>query len=265
MIKQATHLRRSQATKRIVISSSSQAMPKPSDWQDFLASSENKTELITFLVNYYRSNNNSIPLNCPLIINNGEATWIISPNLCERLPDSNHHEADTRVAYLASISKNNVIACATDTDILLLLVFAFALVKPRITWRMRISTDRYICIRSISIHYGDKVCAILPAFHSLTGCDTTSCPFGVRKKEPFKKILKAKKGDILQELGTSIVFTNELGGAMKFLQTVVYPGKDNEDMVQNSVRMYERLKEKCSSKLIPDPSNSLEHLKRANV
>ena len=59
------------------------------------------------------------------------------------------------------------------------------------------------------------MCEILPAFHSLTGCNTISYPFGFGKIKPFKKMLKAKQEDLLQELGASIVFTNELGGAIK--------------------------------------------------
>lgn len=178
MIKKATHLRRSQGTKSIFISSLSQAMPKPSDWWAFFTSSENKTELITFLLNYYRSKNKSIPQKCPLSINNGKATWKTSSNVCGRLSDSNHHEADRRVAYFASISKCFNIQkqcyclCHCHRHKCIASFCIVVLVKPTIIWQMRISTDLYICIRSIATHYDDKASVILLAFHSMTRYDT---------------------------------------------------------------------------------------------
>ena len=219
-------------------------MPKSSDWQSFLSSSENKKELIRFLVNYYEKNYKILALKYPLVINDGDVTWRLSTDSCEKLRNVNHQEADTRVVYFSSISDNNVIVNATDTDILVLLLFAFSCLKPLYDWQMRISVDRYICVRSISNHYGNNVCNILPAFHSLTGCDTTSYPFGVGKIKPFKKMLKLGKECLLEELGTSIGPVGELHDATKFLQTVLYPGKDDEDIVQTRVRMYEKMKEK---------------------
>ena len=264
-IKELTQQRRRKVTRHVLISSPLQTMPKSSDWQSFLSSSENKKELIRFLVNYYEKNYKILPLKYPLVINDGDVTWRLSTDSCEKLRNVNHQEADTRVVYFSSISDNKVIVNATDTDILVLLLFAFSCLKPLYDWQMRISADRYICVRSISNHYGNNVCNILPAFHSLTGCDTTSHPFGVGKIKPFKKMLKLGKECLLEELGTSIGPVGELHDATKFLQTVLYPGKDDEDIVQTRVRMYEKMKEKCSSKLIPDPNSSSHHLKRADL
>ena len=71
---------------------------------------------------------------------------------------------------------------------------------------------------------------LLPAYHSITGLDRTSYLFGDGKVKPFKKALKNDKIVLLQ------CFQNEedkeMKSSKKFVQTIMYPGKDNESVAE---------------------------------
>ena len=57
---------------------------------------------------------------------------------------------------------------------------------------MKADTNRYIDIKTIVEFYGRDVCLVFPAYHSITGCDTTSFPYKVGKIKPFIKMVKKK-------------------------------------------------------------------------
>lgn len=42
-------------------------------------------------------------------------------------------------------------------------------------------------IKRTKMLLGEELCQLLPAIHSLTGCDTTSNPFGIGKAAALKK------------------------------------------------------------------------------
>ena len=54
-----------------------------------------------------------------------------------------------------------------------------------------------IDINSICNFFGNGMCKILSEFHSITGCDTASYPFGVEKRIPFKKMRCLSKMHLL--------------------------------------------------------------------
>ena len=75
--------------------------------------------------------------------------------------------------------------------------------------------------------------------------------------------MKKDKIDLLQ------CFQNEEDKAMnpakKFVQTIIYPGKDSKSIAETRSQMYEKQKQKSSSNLIPDQSSLHGHLKRAKL
>ena len=90
---------------------------------------------------------------------------------------------------------------------------------------MKIDGDRFVNISATSNFYGKEVCNTLLAFHSLTGCDTISYPYGCSKVKPYKKMIGQRQCYLIETFG------HELGGdtetfenAMKFFQTIVYNG-----------------------------------------
>ena len=47
---------------------------------------------------------------------------------------------------------------------------------------------RYVPVYRLSENLGQKLCRCLPAFHALTGCDTTSTLAGVSKKKAWERL-----------------------------------------------------------------------------
>ena len=106
------------------------------------------------------------------------------------LPNCNHHEADTRIILHALNSEDEIIVVANDTDVLILLVYAYALHRLSRQWKMKVDTNRYIEITTIGEYYGRDVCLVFAAYHGITGCDTTSFPYKVGKIKLFINMTK---------------------------------------------------------------------------
>ncbi|MPD04419.1 hypothetical protein E2C01_100105 [Portunus trituberculatus] len=163
-------------------------MPKGKDWNIFLQSGDNKTELIKFLANHYKSDSFRSKLDIPLVFTESNNTWMITSQEV-LLEQCNHHEADTRVVRHASLSERPVVVVATDTDIFALHIYAFSKVAPAEKWYMKINKESYVDIGDFCRTYGKEVCDVMPAYHSMTGCDTTSYKYKVGKVKPFKKMV----------------------------------------------------------------------------
>ena len=99
-------------------------------------------------------------------------------------------EADTRiflhVSAAVSCGHRQLIVRTTDSDVVVLAVSAFVSLDQRIdelwiAFGMQ-RRYRYIPIHTVVAQLGPAKSSALPAFHALTGCDTTSSFFGKGKK-----------------------------------------------------------------------------------
>ena len=72
--------------------------------------------------------------NIGIIFSGRETIWSIKEKIYNEEGLSNHEEADTKVVMFASKSKSNVVVVASDCDILVLLVYAYAQHKPTFKW-----------------------------------------------------------------------------------------------------------------------------------
>eukprot|EP00794_Sanderia_malayensis_P016352 gene16352-17996_t len=142
-VKQLTQLRRGTPGKRVYISSSQQSMPSGKAWQTFLHNSENKTELIHFLVEFMKENRNLLRI--PTIVTENEKSWLLTTKAVIQLDNCNHIEADTRLIYVASTANSPVIIRAADTDVLILMVFVYREMREH-QWQMKIERDSYVNI-----------------------------------------------------------------------------------------------------------------------
>ena len=124
---------------------------------------------------------------------------------------------------------------------------------------------RYVSVNKLTTHFGEEVCEVLPAYHSITGCDTTSFPFRIGKIKPIKKMIKQGKSQLLLELGRSLHSFQDVTKAKYFFRTCMYSGNEQERFVETRVRMYSTQKVKSSSSLLPDESSTNEHLKRSDL
>ena len=73
-----------------------------------------------------------------------------------------------------------------DTDVLVLCVSHFTGIGCNELWFCTGVSDRqrYIPVHSIQEKLGERLCQSLPAFHALTGCDSTSSLSCCGKKKP---------------------------------------------------------------------------------
>ena len=128
-----------------------------------------------------------------------------------------------------------------------------------------IDKETYVDIQDIRSHFGDEICAILPAYHSITGCDTTSYPSNVGKIRPFKKMMTNKSMHLLQNLGKDENSFKDVSDALIFYHTVMYSGKPSETITETRVRMFQSQKDKSSVNLISDEASIIQHLLRADL
>ena len=107
--------------------------------------------------------------NLPVIVTEEENTWHIDKGEITNIFKCNHEEADTRVILHASLSSDNIIVIASDTDVLVLMVNAFAKLQPTKDWQMRYESSSYVNIQHIQNKLGMTICTLLPQLHGLTG------------------------------------------------------------------------------------------------
>ena len=148
--------------------------------------------------------------------------------------------------------------------IFILLVHAFSKVGSAEKWYMKINKEQHVDIGDICRAYEKEVCDILPDYHSVTGCDTTSYPHKVGKVKPFKKLVAQNNSNLLslaRILPTSLHLRENM---FTFMQTVMYRGKDSEEYAETQIRMYDQ-QVKSNLSLLPDKHSADEHLKRSNL
>ena len=193
-----------------------------------------------------------------VVFTQNERTWKISKNDAVEVFECNHEEADTRMVLHACLDDTNVVVVSRDTDVFILLVHAFSIVKPTSQWFMKIDHQKYVDIGKACSYLGEKVSLRLPQFHAITGCDTTSFFFGVGKVKVLKKLIKdSSKYALLDSIGkTSSLTENAYAETLKFMQSVLYSAKEEETLVQTRIRLYQAMKTKSSQSLPPDPDSA---------
>ena len=116
-----------------------------------------------------------------LLIKNGKCTKVTALH-CD------HEEADTRMLLHAKHAIRDalrVVIQSPDTDVLLLCVTHNNQVECDELWFCTGVKDhlRYILAHKIAAGVGPLMCKVLPAFHALSECDSTSALSRVGKKK----------------------------------------------------------------------------------
>ena len=112
----------------------------------------------------------------------GERMVCVTREVCK-----DQQEADTRLLLHAKYStrpKTRVIIQSPDTCVLVLCTTHFSDISCEELWFRTGVTDRhqYVPVHLSRQKLGKMLCKVLPAFHTLTGCDTTSAIAGVAMK-----------------------------------------------------------------------------------
>ena len=172
-----------------------------------------------------------------VVFTQNEKIWKIAKNDAVEVLECNHEVADTRMVLHACLDDTNVLVVSRDTDIFVLLVHAFSIVKPTSQWFMEIDHQKHVDIGKACSYLGEEVSLRLPQFHAITGCNTTSFFFGVGKVKVLKKLIKdSSKYALLDSIGkTSSLTENAHAETLKFIQTVLYSGKEEETLVQTRI------------------------------
>ena len=260
-IKEMTQTSKGISSRRIFRSNEGQTMtPNTNDWDNFLNKGENKTEVINSFLRYFRSR-----FKLKLLFTESTNTWKITPSAINMLFTCNHHKTNTRIALRLSKSKKPVIITAAETDVLVLLTHMYPQCNNAKQWLMKTNLGIFIDIKTICNFFGNGICQILPRFHSINGCDTTSYPFGVGKINLLKKMRRLSKMHLLQDVRKNIDSFKSLSKPKLFFQRISYSGKENKTFVSTWKRLYENQKYKNSSRLIPDTHSTHDHLKRADL
>ena len=98
-----------------------------------------------------------------------------------------------------------MVVVSKDTDVLVIMVYAFAKFEPSKEWYLKIDHKKYVDVKSIVNHFGRNICLKLPHIHALTGCDITSFLHGVGKVKVLKKLENNEDMIyLLDEMGNNI-------------------------------------------------------------
>ena len=256
-----TRTKRGIQQQRTVLTSASQNMLQPDAWILFFYDIDKKTNLIHSLVTYLRSDSFSNQIRIPVIVKDDKNTWEITREFSEIIFKSNPDESDTRSILHALQVDTKVVVVSKDTDVLILLAYAYAKYKPTKEWYMKIDANKFASIKSIVEYLGSNISVCLPQIHALTGSDTTSYLFNVCKTKVLKRV---------QDNMNSLLYIKNLGnltvleeGAkseiFKFIQCICYDGKKMESLTELRMRLYRKMKTK-SSQNMPSDKYSLEQM-----
>ena len=185
-------------------------------------------------------------------------TWKITREFSEIIFKSNHEEADTRIILHALQEDTKVVVVSKDTDVLILLVYAYAKYKPTKEWYMKIDANKFASIKSIVEYLGSNISVCLPQIHALTGSDTTSYSFNVSKIEVLKcvqentnsllYIKNLRNSTVLEEGAKSEIF--------RFIQRICYDGKETDRLMELRVSLYRKMKTKSSLNMPADKQHA---------
>ena len=240
-IKSGTRKRRGKGLMPIRRPIESRDVPLPAKWENFIAHEENKADLANFL-------SQQLILRAPskkTIItaggfNNEEQVESSNTNIDINGLEAKHEEADTRAVLHCIKSKSTAIVVSSrDTDILVLLVANFHLMSCQQLW-MKAGTARkrkYIPVHDIvaKLQMKSQVLQLLPAFHALTGSDSTSYIAGHTKKKCWDVFLQ--HNCLLKGLGADTVLTDHTVQAAEVFFCKVYGAMnaENIDKVRSSM------------------------------
>ena len=160
------------------------------DFQKFLKSDQNKTELSEMIAEFLFENWTKANIVCSKGIN-----VLCNTSLpTERLSPCNHEEADTRLVFhvndIVHDGLKRVIIVCTDTDVVGIALNVFCDMSITELW-FEFGSDkncRWLPIHTIAEQLGEETCRALPSWHAFTGCDTVSAFAGKETKKQLGKL-----------------------------------------------------------------------------
>ena len=196
-------------------------------------------------------------LRIPVRINDMYDKIEVTTETCVTLFTCNHEEADTVMIYHALRQDIPIVIVSKDTDVLVLMIYAFSKHRPSSEWYMKISDKRFIKNSTIVNYLGLSTSLVLPQYHVITGCDTTSYFYGIGKIKPLKKLMQAesKVSYTTRLVESSDIPASLIRDTVNFIKEICYNGSEIESLVDVRVKIYRSMKTKSSQSLPPDPKS----------
>ena len=81
-----------------------------------------------------------------------------------------------------------------DTDVAALCVYACNMINTQQLWFHAGVKDklRFLPVHHLAEKLGEDLCRLIPSFHALTGCDSTSVLYQIGKRKAWKALLQTK-------------------------------------------------------------------------
>ncbi|KAH9640140.1 hypothetical protein HF086_002800 [Spodoptera exigua] len=178
---------------------------RPTDFMKELKNIKFKESFVQFLIDYWATDEMATFIGNTLIKLNYDScySYIVKNNVVEMTIDenlacNNHEEADTKIIHhvckLDTYRKTNVLLKSSDTDVLIIMLGNMDhLQSDDLNIFMEYGTGnskRYINVTKLYMELGPSLCASLPGFHALTGCDYNPSFFQKGKIRPYKILIK---------------------------------------------------------------------------
>ena len=268
-----------QHTERII---TSPQMKIPANFKGYLSNPKNKMHLIKFLLDNWKVQFKSmIKENQKLILSflDGTASIVTSEYITQVSSlTSDHEEADSKMFVFANYMLHNLsvqrfIISSPDTDVAVLCCFhyykSFQFCTELFFKTGVKDRQRFIPIHTICNKFGATICNMLPIFHCMTGCDSTSSFAGIGKKTALKALVEHKQELLaLLEFGESPHLdetSNEVADAIKFVSWLYQP-KSVPITDINELRYHLFCQKKLSGEKLPPTFDSfILHLKRGQL
>ena len=202
-IKADEHARRGSSTS-YEVRISGPATPVPKKWNNFISNPLNKTNLKTFLSTLWieiakrrlKPGEKLVLAGC--FEDNKDTVLVSRDGECPiHHLKSDHEEADRRmILHAEDCSRNHqrTVVQSLDTDVAVLCIHAYHHMRSNQLWFHTGVKDklRFLPIHRLAEKLGEDLCKLLPAFHALTGCDTTSGLYQIGKRKAWKALVKNK-------------------------------------------------------------------------
>ena len=120
--------------KRVCIEGFDHNMVQGNDWLSFFNHIGNKSDLIKVASRFFRQSEIRSNFKTQMIFTEEDKTWRITSDEASEIFRCSHEEADTRMVLHACLEDTNVVVVSKVTDVLILLVHAFSIAKPRNDW-----------------------------------------------------------------------------------------------------------------------------------
>lgn len=180
---------------------------------------------------------------------------------------SSLEEADLRIPlHVYDALKSGYKRCvviSNDTDVIVSLLYHIPLFKDHNLEELWVragvgDTTRFVPLHTLHQLLGPGLCAVLPALHSLTGCDITS------KVGTKKAALKAEPEKLLGHFGDSTALSQAtLKNAEHYLVKVLRRASDAKNFSDLRTEIFHCSKDSSHHNLPPTSKGILPHIQRA--